>query len=82
MHRSAGLRLEQAWRDRSDAIAAELAMHFERGREWPRAVRYLQTAASHATAQYAHREAANSQARADNRESQAKARTGIGQGHL
>lgn len=57
MHRSAGLRLEQAWRDRSDEIAAELAMHFERGREWPRAVRYLQSAADHATAQYAHREA-------------------------
>ena len=57
MHQALGLRMEQAWGDRAPDIAAELAVHFEQGRDWPRAVRYLRRAADAATRQYAHREA-------------------------
>ena len=39
-------------------IAAELAMHFEQGRDKPRAVKYLIQAAENATHRSAHNEAA------------------------
>jgi DNA-binding winged helix-turn-helix (wHTH) protein/tetratricopeptide (TPR) repeat protein len=38
-------------------LAAELALHFEAGREYERAVQYLMSAAQNATRRYAHREA-------------------------
>jgi predicted ATPase len=57
MHQALGLRMEAAWGERAGEIAAELATHFERGRDWGRALRYLRRAADAATRQYAHREA-------------------------
>jgi DNA-binding winged helix-turn-helix (wHTH) protein/predicted ATPase len=42
---------------RSSEIAAELAMHFEQSRDWPRAVAFLLQAAQNATARSAHHEA-------------------------
>jgi DNA-binding winged helix-turn-helix (wHTH) protein/tetratricopeptide (TPR) repeat protein len=44
LHRRVGDRLAQAHGSRADEIAGELAMHFERGRDVERAVRYLHTA--------------------------------------
>ncbi|HEY3066135.1 MAG TPA: AAA family ATPase [Methylomirabilota bacterium] len=44
LHRRVGERLERAHAARADEIAGELAMHFERGRDVERAVRYLHTA--------------------------------------
>ena len=44
-HQAIGARLEQAYGTRTHEVAAELAMHFERGRETRRAVQYLQQAA-------------------------------------
>jgi predicted ATPase len=38
-------------------IAAELASHFEAGRDWPRAIRYRRLAAEHALACWAYRDA-------------------------
>src|SRR5438309_6598503 len=38
-------------------MAAELAMHFEQGRDYPRAIYYLQQAAENAVQRYANREA-------------------------
>ena len=57
MHRTLGLALENAWGARAREEAAELAMHFEQGREWARAVTHLRHAADAAGRQYAHREA-------------------------
>jgi predicted ATPase/DNA-binding winged helix-turn-helix (wHTH) protein len=57
LHRAVGIRLENAWMERAGEKAAELAGHFERGRDWPRAVRHLRRAADSALKQYAHREA-------------------------
>ncbi len=44
--------------DRSSEIAAELAMHFEQGRDWSRASQYLIQAARNAMQKSAHHEAA------------------------
>jgi tetratricopeptide (TPR) repeat protein len=57
LHRDLGLRIESAWGERAAEEAANLAMHFETGRDWPRAVRYFRHAAQAAGRQYAHREA-------------------------
>jgi adenylate cyclase len=57
LHQTLGLRLEAAWGGRVAENAAELAMHFELGRDWPRAVTYLRHAADAANRHYAHREA-------------------------
>ena len=57
LHRCIGERLEQAYGHHVAALAAELAMHFERGRDYPRAVRYLQQAAETALQRHAHQEA-------------------------
>jgi predicted ATPase len=57
LHRSLAVRVQEAWSSRCDEIAAELAMHFERGRDWCSAVTYLRRCAARATDQYAHREA-------------------------
>jgi len=45
--------------DRASEIAAELAMHFEESRDWPRAVQYMIQAAENATRKSAHHEAAD-----------------------
>jgi DNA-binding winged helix-turn-helix (wHTH) protein/predicted ATPase len=44
-HRVIGERLEQAYGARAPEMAAELALHFQRGQDATRAVRYLQQAA-------------------------------------
>jgi tetratricopeptide (TPR) repeat protein len=45
--------------DRSNEIAAELAMHFEQSLDWTRALQYLVQAAENATRKSAHHEAAD-----------------------
>ncbi|HJQ82533.1 MAG TPA: hypothetical protein VKA21_00540, partial [Candidatus Binatia bacterium] len=57
LHQRVGRRLEQAYGARVDEIATELSVHFERGRDAPRALRHLDTVATHCAARGAHREA-------------------------
>lgn len=57
LHQRIGRRLEQAYDERADEVATELSVHFERGRDATRALRYLETAATHCTRRGAHREA-------------------------
>jgi adenylate cyclase len=57
LHKLMGLRIENIWAGRAPEEAASLAMHFESGRDWGRAVKYLRQAADAAGRQYAHREA-------------------------
>ncbi len=45
--------------DRVNEIAAEMAMHFEQSRDWPRALHYLLQAADNASRRSAHHEAAD-----------------------
>jgi hypothetical protein len=45
------------YEDRAGLIATELAVHFERGRDYPRAVRYLRSAGENAVLRSAYREA-------------------------
>jgi predicted ATPase len=54
---SIGERAEQAYGDRAREIAAELAVHFEQGREYRKAVQYLLQAWENATQRSAHQEA-------------------------
>jgi tetratricopeptide (TPR) repeat protein len=56
-HRQIGMRLEAGYGMRTPEIAAELAEHFGRGRDFERAVRYLRQAGEQAMARSAHREA-------------------------
>ena len=56
-HQQIGTRLEVAFGPRAGEIAAELAVHFEHGRDYDRAVQYLQHAAETAVQRHAHREA-------------------------
>jgi predicted ATPase/DNA-binding winged helix-turn-helix (wHTH) protein len=56
-HQQIGTRLEGAFGPRAGEIAAELAVHFEQGRDYDRAVLYLQHAAEVAAQRQAHREA-------------------------
>jgi tetratricopeptide (TPR) repeat protein len=56
-HRQIGLRLEMGYGPRAREIAAELAEHFLRGRDYGQAVRYLAQAGEQAIARSAHREA-------------------------
>src|SRR5262249_56268454 len=56
-HQALGMRLEAGYGVHTAEIAAELAVHFERGRDWQRAVQYLQQAAENATRRSADREA-------------------------
>ncbi|HEY2363005.1 MAG TPA: AAA family ATPase [Candidatus Angelobacter sp.] len=46
------------YQERASEIAAELAMHFEQSRDWPRALQYLIEAAGTAARRSAHHEAA------------------------
>jgi predicted ATPase/DNA-binding winged helix-turn-helix (wHTH) protein len=57
LHLRIGQRQEQAFGARAPEIAAELAMHFERGRDYPRAVQYLGQAAQNALQRSANPEA-------------------------
>ncbi len=57
IHRQAGLALEQAWSGRERERAAELALHFRRAHDHPRAIRYLHVAAEQAMQRSAYREA-------------------------
>jgi len=59
LHQRIGERLEQGYDTRTREIAAELAVHFERGRDFSRAIRYLRQAGENATRQSAHSEAIN-----------------------
>jgi DNA-binding winged helix-turn-helix (wHTH) protein/predicted ATPase len=58
IHRRIGQCGEAIYGDRVNEIAAELAMHFEQGRDTPRAVRYLLQAADNAAHRSAQHEAA------------------------
>jgi predicted ATPase/DNA-binding winged helix-turn-helix (wHTH) protein len=57
LHRRVGERLEAGMGSRAVEVATELAMHFERGRDVSRAVRYLRLAGEVATERSAAREA-------------------------
>jgi DNA-binding winged helix-turn-helix (wHTH) protein/predicted ATPase len=57
LHRRIGERSEAWMGERAGEIAAELAMHFEQGRDFDRAVTYLQQAADNANRSFAHQEA-------------------------
>ena len=64
LHRQAGEALAQHYGRRAPQIAAQLALHFERGREFERAVEFLMHAGDNATALYANAEAAEHYTRA------------------
>jgi predicted ATPase len=57
LHRRIGTRLEAGYGARAGEIALQLAVHFERGGETPRAVHYWQQAADNAARRNAHHEA-------------------------
>jgi predicted ATPase len=57
LHQRLGERQESGYGARTTEIAAELAMHFERGQDGQRAVTYLRQAADTALRRQAHREA-------------------------
>ncbi len=57
LHRRLGEAQETAWGDRSDEVASELALHFERGGASRRAIRFLRVAAENAARRLAGQEA-------------------------
>ncbi|HEV2663713.1 MAG TPA: hypothetical protein VG324_02320, partial [Blastocatellia bacterium] len=57
LHRRIGECEEASMGERAGEIAAELAMHFEQGRDFDRAVNYLQHAADNANRAFAYQEA-------------------------
>ena len=57
LHRQIGQRLEAGYGAQAGTRAAELAMHFDRGRDTPRAVHYRQQAAANALRRWAYAEA-------------------------
>ena len=57
LHRRIGERFEQAYHDQVHEVAAELAVHFERGRDIPRAILYSQSAAENAAHRFGYHEA-------------------------
>jgi predicted Ser/Thr protein kinase len=57
LHRQAGERLAEHYRGEAPRIAAQLAVHFERGRDFARAVACLVEAGDNATLKYANSEA-------------------------
>ncbi|HZR79595.1 MAG TPA: AAA family ATPase [Candidatus Binatia bacterium] len=64
LHLRIGARLEAAYGTRAAEIAGELAMHFEEGRDFERAVEYRRAAADVALRLHAYREAADHATRA------------------
>jgi tetratricopeptide (TPR) repeat protein len=57
LHRQAGERLAKHYKDQSPRIATQLALHFERGRDFHRAIEYLIHAGDNAVRLYATAEA-------------------------
>jgi predicted ATPase len=57
LHRLIGERLQASYGNRAGEIVAQLAVHFERGREVQRAVHYRQQVGEHAAQRNAHHEA-------------------------
>ena len=57
LHRRIGERGEEVFGERAREIALELAMHFERGGDYKRASKYLQSAADNAIRRFAYQEA-------------------------
>jgi tetratricopeptide (TPR) repeat protein len=57
LHARIGARVEAGYRDQAVERAAELATHFEQGREYTKAVHYLKHAAEKALQRYAYQEA-------------------------
>lgn len=57
LHQRIGHQLEQAYGSQTEQIATDLAVHFERGREYPRAIHYRRASADTALRRYAYREA-------------------------
>ena len=57
LHQQIGERVEQAYGERAKEIAAELALHFERGKEYHKAIPYLQQAGERAVRRAASQEA-------------------------
>jgi len=57
LHKLIGERGEQVYGERASEVAAELAMHFEQGYDYRRAVKYLRQAARNHSLRYANREA-------------------------
>ena len=64
IHHRMGERLEQGYAGRTENIAAALALHFERSRDLPRALRYLSQAAENSAKRLGHEEATNYLSRA------------------
>jgi DNA-binding winged helix-turn-helix (wHTH) protein/predicted ATPase len=64
LHRRIGEREEEVYGEHAREIAAELAMHFERGRDYERATKYLQQAAVVTQRLYANEDAINLLSRA------------------
>jgi predicted ATPase len=64
LHLRIGDRLERAYGARADDVAGELAMHFEHGRDFERAVQYRRRAADGALRQHGYREAVTHATRA------------------
>src|SRR5205823_3886465 len=64
LHRRAGELLIEHYADQAPRIAAQLAMHFERGRDFPRAIQYLIQAGDNAIKVYANAEAERHYSRA------------------
>jgi predicted ATPase/DNA-binding winged helix-turn-helix (wHTH) protein len=57
LHQRIGERYENAYGNRVREIAAELAIHFEHGRDFPRAIRYRYFAAENAARRFGYQEA-------------------------
>lgn len=57
LHRLIGERGEEVYGERAVEISAELAMHFERGRDYKRAAYYLKQGANNAIRRFAYQEA-------------------------
>jgi DNA-binding winged helix-turn-helix (wHTH) protein/predicted ATPase len=56
LHRGIAEHNEQVYGERAREMAAELAMHFERGRDYKRAAKYLQRASDNTNRRYAYQE--------------------------
>ena len=92
-HTRVGRRLEAAWAGQLDAIAAELAEHFERGNEFARAIPHHQRAAAKALRGSANEEAISHLRRAldsighianevDRTQVEVELRVGLGAAHM
>jgi predicted ATPase len=64
LHRRIGERIETAYGDRTSEVPAELAMHFDRGRDIGKAVRYLSQAARTARRRHGAQESVTGASRA------------------